>query len=179
MKRFIVLMISAIMISVSVSAMSYGEAKQEARYLTDMMAYDLGLSPREYDQVYNINLRYLQNLRYERDLYSSSWDFRNTALRALFGIDIWNRYSKISYFYRPVSWNRGRFVHHVYTYYPHYKKNREVVYYPSSPGRDVPYGKMKNYDKHWDKKGHHRDYDEMYNYSNGKKNGHYKNGKRW
>ena len=66
MKRFIVLMISAIMISVSVSAMSYGEAKQEARYLTDMMAYDLGLSPREYDQVYNINLRYLQNLRYER-----------------------------------------------------------------------------------------------------------------
>ena len=44
MKRLMIMMALALTVSASAWAMSYEEAMAEARYLTDKMAYELGLT---------------------------------------------------------------------------------------------------------------------------------------
>ena len=43
---------------VSASAMNYADAREYAYFLTDKMAYELNLTPAQYDQVYQVNLDY-------------------------------------------------------------------------------------------------------------------------
>lgn len=65
MKRLFIFMLTVMMVFTSASAIGDREARRETRYLTDKMAYELGLSSREYDRVYQINLRT------SRDLYAA------------------------------------------------------------------------------------------------------------
>ena len=55
-------------IAISANAMTYNEARNEALFLTDKMAYELGLNDAQYDAVYNINLDYLMGLNARADL---------------------------------------------------------------------------------------------------------------
>ena len=54
-------------IAISANAMTYNEARNEALFLTDKMAYELGLNDAQYDAVYNINLDYLMGLNARAD----------------------------------------------------------------------------------------------------------------
>lgn len=168
MKRLFSLLMTIIMISASANAMDDREARREAQYLTDKMAYELGLSQQEYDQVYRINLQYLQNIRTNRDIFASPWQIRNTALRAIFGGAIWNKFTNTTYFYRPIYWERNRYVYRIYDQYP--RTNGNVTLYKQKNKYNMPPGHR----KHWKKNHKYNDYAPAWNRHPGKAKGHYK-----
>ncbi len=53
MKKFILALIALFTITVSASAMSYDQARQQALFLTDKMAYELNLTDEQYEAVYS------------------------------------------------------------------------------------------------------------------------------
>lgn len=61
MKKMMITLVLMMTIAVSASAMSYREARAAARMMTDRMAVELRLSHRQYDRVYEINLRYMDH----------------------------------------------------------------------------------------------------------------------
>ena len=52
MKRYIITLIMAIATWQVANAMSYEQARQEALYLTDKMAYELNLNDQQYNDAY-------------------------------------------------------------------------------------------------------------------------------
>ena len=63
MKRYVFILLAALL-SVTVGrAMDYEEARQRAWFLTDKMAYELNLTPEQYDRAYEVNLNYLMSIR--------------------------------------------------------------------------------------------------------------------
>ena len=65
----------------SLNAMSYEEARDRARFLTDKMAYELNLNDQQYNDAYEINLDYLMNIRTASDASSVYLEYRNADLR--------------------------------------------------------------------------------------------------
>lgn len=114
----------------SYGLMSYNEARRQALYLSDKMAYELGLNSAQYDAAYEINLDYLLNLSNSSDLYGSYWSRRNSDLRYVLSIYQYDRYMSDNYFYRPVYWYDNRLGYSIYNrytdpsyYYYTYPKN--------------------------------------------------------
>ena len=79
------MMILAMMVAIatSASAMSYEQARRQALFLADKMAYELNLSDAQYEAVYEANLDYLMSLNNRRHLYGSYWTRRNTLLEVV------------------------------------------------------------------------------------------------
>ena len=104
-------------ITITANAMSYKEAKKEALYLSDKMAYELGLTDAQYDAVYEINLDYMMSVSGRNDVYGAWWSRRNTDLQFVLTAYQYNKYVGISYFYRPLTWHNGSWIFNVYTHY--------------------------------------------------------------
>lgn len=71
MKKWTTLWIMIMMLGVSVpalGAMSISKMRQNTRFLTDRMAYELKLSPQQYDDVYEVNYDFINNVRYLENL---------------------------------------------------------------------------------------------------------------
>ena len=118
-------------IAISANAMSYSEAKNEALFLSDKMAYELNLTNDQYDAVYEINLDYLMSVNGRNDLYGSWWDRRNIDLQFVLTAYQYNKYLGLSYFYRPLSWDAGRVTLNIYSHYTnrnHFYKGRPTVF---------------------------------------------------
>ena len=81
MKKMFAIMVMMMTIAIQAAAMSYTQARQEALYLSDKMAYELGLSVQQYADVYEINLDYFLSVNTQRDLYGLNWQLRNRDLR--------------------------------------------------------------------------------------------------
>ena len=116
--------------TVTLQAMTYTQAREEALFLTDKMAYELGLYESQYDAVYEINLDYLMALNYQDDLYSTCWTRRNLDLSYVLTAAQYNLYMSRTYFYRPVYWSSG-FRYSIYTRYTdrsYYYYSRPSVY---------------------------------------------------
>ena len=67
MKKLSSLWLVILMLAVSIpsmGAMSIGKMRENARFLTDKMAYELDLSPLQYDDVYEVNYDFINNIRY-------------------------------------------------------------------------------------------------------------------
>ena len=116
--------------------MSIAAMQSNARFLTDRMAYTLGINdPYLIDEIYRINYDYIWGvndylddvaLGYYYDDYMTVCAARDAALRNLLGYTIWNRLMGYSYFHRPIVFvNRGwhfsiydydRYGHHHYYY---------------------------------------------------------------
>ena len=113
------LMILAMMMvmTISVNAMSYTVAKNEALFLSDKMAYELNLTDAQYDAVYEINLDYLMSLNGHGDVFGIWWDRRNADLRFVLTPWQYDKYVALSHFYRPVAWKAGGWTFAVYTHY--------------------------------------------------------------
>ena len=108
---------SAMPLGSSKNAMSYTQAKHEALYLSDKMAYELDLTDAQYDAVYEINLDYMMSVSGRNDVYGAWWSRRNIDLQFVLTAYQYNRYVGISYFYRPLTWHNGSWIFNVYTHY--------------------------------------------------------------
>ena len=78
MKKWTTLWIMIMMLGVSVpalGAMSISKMRQNTRFLTDRMAYELKLSPQQYDDVYEVNYDFINNVRYLMDDVVRGYDY--------------------------------------------------------------------------------------------------------
>lgn len=125
MKRRMITMVMTMAIAVSAAAMSYSKARSEALFLSDKMAYELGLSAAQYEAVYEINLDYLMSLNHSSDLFGSHWTRRNADLLYVLNSSQYSRYASIAYFCRPVYYVGNVWKFNVYTRYT----DRSLFYY--------------------------------------------------
>lgn len=101
------------------SAMSYEQARNEALFLTDKMAYELNLTDEQYEAAYEINLDYLMGVAGRDDVFGTYWERRNLDLSYILYDWQWNAYVAASYFYRPLYWEAGYWHFGIYRRYPH------------------------------------------------------------
>lgn len=119
MKKFVFALIALFTITVSANAMSYEQARNQALFLTDKMAYELNLTEEQYEAAYEINLDYLMNVNTADDLYGTYWTHRNLDLSYILLDWQYRTYCAASYFYRPLWWDAGYWHFGIYARYPH------------------------------------------------------------
>ena len=141
MKRFNLTMVAVLTLVSAANAMSYKQARDQAFFLTDKMAYELGLSNDQYNAVYEINMDYIMCLDVYDDIFGTFWTRRNNELRFVLSPAQYQYYMQLEYFYRPVTWQNKRFV---FTIYNHYPKNR--YFYVAPPGYQVYKGSNRYFD---------------------------------
>ena len=127
------MMILAMMMVMTISgkAMSYEQARNEALFLTDKMAYELNLTEEQYEAAYEINLDYLMGVTSYDDVYGTYWERRNLDLSYILLDWQLSAFRAATYFYRPLYWADGYWHFGIYARYPH----RDYFYY----GRPVFY----------------------------------------
>lgn len=120
MKKYIIAIV-ALMSSffTTADAMSYEQARVQALFLTDKMAYELNLNEAQYEAVYEINLDYLLRVNTCDDVYSRYWTIRNTDLSYILMDWQYTAYCAAHYFYRPIWWDAGCWHFGIYARYPH------------------------------------------------------------
>lgn len=119
MKRFILALAALLTMTVSASAMNYEQARDQALFLTDKMAYELNLTDEQYEAAYEINLDYLMRIDDYNDLYGAYWRQRNLDLSYILLDWQYRAYCDASYFYRPLYWDGGYWHFGIYARYPH------------------------------------------------------------
>lgn len=132
MKR-ILLSLLFVLFAFCAKAMSYEDARDQAWFLTDKMAYELNLTPEQYDRAYQINLDYLMSLRTPSDCSGYHWSYRDADLRCILFDWQYNLYSTLTYFYRPVRWYQASW------YYSVFDRYRYGYYYFDCPHVYVTY----------------------------------------
>lgn len=133
----VVLFIGAM--TVNAQSMSIAAMRSNARFLTDRMAYTLGISdPFVIDEIYRINYDYIWGvneylddvaLGYYYDDYMAVVAARDIALRNLLGVRLWNRVVNYSYFYRPIVFANHGWHFSIYDY-DRYGVNRFYFHAP-------------------------------------------------
>lgn len=122
------MMIMLTSIAASAQPMSYYAMRNNARFLTDRMAYTLGLSAAILDELYLINYDYICGvndylddvaLGYRYDDYMEVVYARDYALRRLLTERQWARLMTYDYFYRPISFLNHRWSFSIYAYDTH------------------------------------------------------------
>lgn len=119
MKKLIIALVAMFcMTFTTASAMSYEQARQQALFLTDKMAYELNLTDDQYEAAYEINLDYLMGVNSYDDLYGLYWRQRNLDLSYILLDWQYRNFCAASYFYRPLYWDGGYFHFGIYARYP-------------------------------------------------------------
>ena len=77
MKKMFFALLTMLTLSISANAMSYEQARNEALFLTDKMAYELNLTDEQYEAAYEINLDYLMGVTGRDDVFGTYWERRN------------------------------------------------------------------------------------------------------
>lgn len=121
----LVLMLTAF----SAKAMSYQQARDQALFLTDKMAYELDLTEEQYEAAFEVNLDYLMSVNTVDDVYSVYWTRRNLDLSYILYDWQYRTFCGLEYFYRPLYWGNGFWHFRIYAYYPH-----RHYYYFGYPG---------------------------------------------
>ncbi|WP_337387241.1 hypothetical protein [Prevotella sp.] len=131
MKRFISIMALLFTLTFTANAMSYEQARQQALFLTDKMAYELNLTDAQYEAAYEINLDYLMSVNTVDDLYGSYWRYRNLDLSYILLDWQYRAFCDAAYFYRPLYFSGGYWRFGIYARYPYrdyYYFHRPRVY---------------------------------------------------
>lgn len=128
MKKIFLSLIAMLVLTLSANAMSYEQARQQALFLTDKMAYELNLTEEQYQAAYEINLDYLMSVNTVDDLYGAYWAQRNADLSYILLDWQYNSYLDAMYFYRPLSFRGGYWRFGIYARYP-----RRDYYYFECP----------------------------------------------
>lgn len=137
MKRFALTLILTCFCSMSaMAAMSHSKIRTYARFLSDRMAYELDLTPMQYDDCYEINYDFLTYINpllndmiygyYDAiEEYYTYLDYRNDDFRYILSRTQYIKFMERDYFYRPI-YSTGRdWALRVYTIY----SNRNFYYY--------------------------------------------------
>ncbi len=112
-------LVALLTMAASARAMSYEQARNEALFLTDKMAYELNLTDAQYEAAYEINLDYLMGVTSQYDVFGPYWERRNLDLSYILFSWQWDAFCAASYFYRPLYWNAGYWHFGIYARYPH------------------------------------------------------------
>ena len=137
MKKLMMMALLMVM-TVTAKALSYETARSEALFLSDKMAYELNLSPSQYEAIYEINLDYFMCVGSALDLYSDLWKQRNFEIQRVLTPYQYEEFLRIKYFYRPLGWRDGRWEFRIYRVYPnrgHFMMNRPRAYGSYRGGR--------------------------------------------
>ena len=153
MKKLTTLWMMLLMLTISVpamSAMSMSKVRQHARFLTDRMAYELNLTTMQYNDVYEVNYDFINNVRYIMDdvivgypsavdRYYDFLDFRNDDLRWILSASQYRRFMNVDYFYRPIYTTASEWLFRIYRVYndishfyfgkPHHYKSYKGEHY--------------------------------------------------
>lgn len=127
MKQMTLALLMSLFSVMSAIALSFSEARREAWYLTDKMAYELNLTPEQYDYVYQVNFDYLLHINTPSECRGRYWDYRNIDLYYILYDWQYNLYKMTSYFYIPIQWSNNTWK---LVIYGHHKKGR---FYFSKP----------------------------------------------
>ncbi len=111
--RLALILVALATISAESMAMSLSDIRHEARFLTDRMGHELGLSNRQYNDVYEINFDFLYQVNeviddvvfgYDDavDYYYYLLDVRNEDLMYVLRNGQYRKFVKRDYFYRPI-----------------------------------------------------------------------------
>ena len=119
MKKLFFALTMMLTTTMGASAMSYEQARNEALFLTDKMAYELNLTDAQYEAAYEINLDYLMGVTGRSDVFGTYWERRNLDLSYILFDWQWNAFIAASYFYRPLYWEAGYWHFGIYRRYPH------------------------------------------------------------
>ena len=119
MKKLFFALMVMLTSTTAASAMSYEQARNEALFLTDKMAYELNLTDEQYEAAYEINLDYLMGVSGRDDVFGTYWERRNMDLSYILYDWQWKSYIAASYFYRPLYWEAGYWHFGIYRRYPH------------------------------------------------------------
>ena len=175
MKKMMFTLIAMLTIAASANAMSYEQARNEALFLTDKMAYELNLSDAQYEAAYEINLDYLMGVTSQYDVFGPYWERRNLDLSYILFSWQWDLFRAATYFYRPLFWDAGYWHFGIYARYPHrdyfyfgrphfyvtyrgghswrmnnghsFYEGRRDFYRPGNPGRDQHFGMRSGWDR--------------------------------
>ena len=129
MRKIVLTLIASFIVSIATtSAMSYEQARIQALFLTDKMAYELNLTEAQYEAAYEINLDYLMSVNTVDDLYGIYWSHRNVDLSYILYDWQYRAFIDAPYFYRPLRWDGGYWRFGVYARYP-----RRDYYYFGRP----------------------------------------------
>lgn len=118
MKRILIILTALLSLTGTATAMSYEQAREQALFLTDKMAYELNLTEEQYDAAYEINLDYLMSVTTPDDLYDIYWRQRNLDLSYVLLDWQYRAFCAATYFYRPLYWHGGVWHFAVYSHYP-------------------------------------------------------------
>ena len=130
MKKMIILA-SMMVMTISAAALPFNQAQQEALFLSDKMAYELGLNAAQYEMIYEINLDYFLSVNNYNDLNGVWWARRNSDLRYILTTYQYNRYINLTYFYRPLVWRSTGWYYPIYARYTnrtHFYNHRPTGY---------------------------------------------------
>lgn len=119
MKKLISILMLLMAFTMSSNAMSYEQARQQALFLTDKMAYELNLTNDQYEAAYEINLDYLMSVNTVDDLYGAYWRYRNLDMSYVLLDWQYRAFCDAAYFYRPLYFNAGYWHFGIYARYPH------------------------------------------------------------
>ncbi len=119
MKKIIFTLTALFSIMTSADAMSYEQAREQALFLTDKMAYELNLTDDQYEAAFEINFDYLLSIETQADLYSTYWTRRNLDLSYILLEWQYEAYLAAHYFYRPIYFDAGYWHFGIYARYPH------------------------------------------------------------
>lgn len=118
MRRFIITLTALICMTATASAQRIADIMGEARYITDKMAVELALTKAQSNSILQLNIAYLNGINSYRDIDASGWKQRNRHIKALLNDKQWRMYKKANWFYRPIGWQGGDYVHYIYAKYP-------------------------------------------------------------
>ena len=119
MKRLLSIMALLFALTFTASAMSYEQAREQALFLTDKMAYELNMTDDQYEAAYEINLDYLMSVNTVDDLYGSYWRYRNLDMSYVLLDWQYRAFCDAAYFYRPLYFSGGYWRFGIYARYPH------------------------------------------------------------
>ena len=142
MKKIVLAALLAVL-SLDMMALSESKIRDYARFLSDRMAYELDLTPMQYDDCYEINYdfiyavnRVMDDVVYGYvdaiDKYYEYLDYRNEDLRHVLDYVQYERFINAEYFFRPIYTNRSGWylrIYNVYTNHTFYYYDRPSVYH--------------------------------------------------
>lgn len=119
MKRLFATIVMVLGFAVAAGAMSYSQAREQALFLTDKMAYELNLTDDQYEAAYEINLDYLLSVNSDDELYGDYWRWRNIDFSYVLLDWQYRMFCEAAYFYRPLYFSAGVWHFAIYARYPH------------------------------------------------------------
>lgn len=123
-------------IAVTAAAMSRSKICNHARFLTDRMAYELDLTPMQYDDCYEVNYDFIYYVAPLMDdvvfgyhdaieRYYTYLDYRNDDMRYILTSRQYVRFMASDYFYSPIYSTGREWAFRIYTTY----SNRSFFYF--------------------------------------------------